>query len=198
VKIKQSIRRIRRLGSKDESLRENASPGSDSPAQRPHCLASLACATVSTVYVVPGLSMKTDKTSPAISYRGSVHWSRLLSAALTGALFILPAEVFSQDAMRGPEIRKSEVAVASVSPGIGYDSRINLPRFSLRLFFTTKSQKHLANIDAELSHFPWGKPTRIHSIGPWLHDDLPSGRYRLKARTSKGQEIGRFFEIVSG
>jgi hypothetical protein len=142
--------------------------------------------------------MKTDKTAPAISCGGSGCWSRLLSALLIGAIFLLPAEIFSQAAKLGPEIRKTEDGVAYVSAGIGYDSRINLPRFSLRLIFTTKSQKYLANIDVEISPGPTGKPTRIHSIGPWLHVDLRPGHYQLKARTSKGQEVGRSFEIVKG
>jgi hypothetical protein len=110
-------------------------------------------------------------------------------------LLICLSDARPQGTHLGSEIKRTEDGIPYVSAGVGFDSRINLPRFSLRLVFTTKSQKYLAGIDVEISPGPSGKAIRIHSSGPWLHVDLPPGRYKLKARSAKGQEVSRSFEI---
>lgn len=109
-------------------------------------------------------------------------------------LFCCP--LFPQGKEFKPDILKTEDGIRYVTTGIGYDSRINLPRFSLRLVFSAKTGKYLAAIDLEIIPGPTGKPTKIHSKGPWLDVDLPPGKYKVKARTLKGQEVSKTFAIV--
>ena len=97
-----------------------------------------------------------------------------------------------------PDIRKTDQGISYLSTGVGYDSRINLPRFSLQLVFSARTQKYLANIQTEISPGPGGKPVQIQSPGPWLHVDLPPGKYTVKARTAKGHEVSQSFSIVRG
>ncbi len=104
--------------------------------------------------------------------------------------------LFSQKLELKPEVKRSPDGVAYISTGIGYDSRINNPEFSLKLVFSTRNQAYLADIDVEITPGPTGKPTRIHSTGPWLRVDLPPGNYRLKARTVSGLEVRRTFTIT--
>ena len=99
---------------------------------------------------------------------------------------------------KGPEIRKTDDGISYVSAGVGKESRENLPPFPLKLVFSTKTSRYLANIETEIVPARGGKPARIQSIGPWLLVDLPPGKYTVKARTPKGQEVVKSFEIVKG
>lgn len=151
-----------------------------------------------TVIVEPGNSgslMTIIKEKALLFGSGLRCRNRFFPALCITAILSIPVDSWPQGNPPGPEIRKTDDGVSYVSAGIGYDSRINLPRFSLRLVFATKTRKYLANVDVEISPGPSGKPIRIHSPGPWLHVDLPPGRYKLKARTAKGQEVVRTLEI---
>jgi hypothetical protein len=97
-----------------------------------------------------------------------------------------------------PEIRKTESGIPYVSTGVGYDSRINLPPYSVRLVFATRSGAYLADIDLEITPASGGKPIKIHSQGPWLSVDLPPGKYGVKASTSKGHVLSQSFRVVGG
>jgi hypothetical protein len=97
-----------------------------------------------------------------------------------------------------PKMRTTEDRVRYISTGIGYDSRINLPHFPLRLIFSAKTEAYLAEIDFEIKPGPTGKPTTIHSLGPWLDIELPAGRFLVKARTTKGQESIIHVTLVKG
>jgi hypothetical protein len=97
-----------------------------------------------------------------------------------------------------PEAKKTTDGVAYISTGIGRDSRVNFPELPLKFVFVTKSRAYLADIDVEITPGPTGKPTRIHSTGPWLFVDLPPGNYRVKAKTLSGHEVWRSFSIVKG
>src|SRR5207249_4451648 len=99
---------------------------------------------------------------------------------------------------KGPEIRKTDDGISYVSTGVGKESRENLPPFALKLVFSTKTSRYLANIETEFVRAGGGKPTRIRSTGPWLLVDLPPGKYTVKAITSKGREVVKSFEIVKG
>lgn len=105
---------------------------------------------------------------------------------------------FPQGKVFTPQIQTTEDGLRYVSTGVGYDSRINLPGFSLRLVFATRNRAYLADIDLEISPGPTGKPTKIHSEGPWLEVDLRPGNYRVTARTSKGQVLSKTFTIFKG
>ncbi len=105
---------------------------------------------------------------------------------------------FPQGKVFTPQIQTTEDGLRYVSTGVGYDSRINLPGFSLRLVFATKNRAFLADIDLEISPGPTGKATKIHSEGPWLEVDLAPGNYRVVARTSKGQVLSKTLSIVKG
>jgi hypothetical protein len=120
----------------------------------------------------------------------------ILLAVILALPFCCP--VFSQNKEFKPDIRKTEDGIPYVSTGVGYDSRINLPRFSLRLVFSAKTGKYLADIDLEITPGPRGRPIRIHSKGPWLDVDLLPGRYKVIGRTIKGQEASKAFAIVKG
>ena len=99
---------------------------------------------------------------------------------------------------KGPEILKTDDGISYVSTGVGKESRENLPPFSLKLVFSTRTSRYLANIETEIVRAGGGKPTRIRSTGPWLLVDLPPGKYTVKATTSKGREVVKSFEIVKG
>jgi hypothetical protein len=109
-----------------------------------------------------------------------------------------PANLGAQTSVIHSTIQKSADGVSYLSTGIGYDSRVNLPPFSLKLVFSTRSRAYLAEIDVEIIPGPSGKPTQIHSHGPWLLVDLPPGKYRVNAKTSKGEVVGKAFAIVAG
>jgi len=104
----------------------------------------------------------------------------------------------AQDKTSRPDIKQTADGIPYLSTGVGYDSRVNLPKFSTRLVFSTRNQKYLADIDVEISPGPRGSPTKVKSLGPWLDIDLPPGKYKLKARTNKGQEATKTFEVVKG
>lgn len=97
-----------------------------------------------------------------------------------------------------PEIRKTDDGVRYVSTGVGFDSRINFPPFSLVLVFATRTRAYLADIDVEISSGSRGHTTKIHSQGPWLGVDLPPGNYKVTARTSKGSVLTKTFTITKG
>jgi hypothetical protein len=97
-----------------------------------------------------------------------------------------------------PDIRKTEEGIAYASVGVGYDSRVNLPRFPLMLVFATRNGRYLASIETEITPGPKGGPIRIHSVGPWLLVDLAPGKYSIRARTTKGQELKKAFEVTKG
>jgi hypothetical protein len=94
-----------------------------------------------------------------------------------------------------PEVKTVD-GIAYLSTGIGYDSRLDNPRFSLKLIFSTRARSYLADIDVEISPGPSGKPIRIHSTGPWLLVDLTPGNYRVTAKTTTGRTVSRSFVIV--
>ena len=98
----------------------------------------------------------------------------------------------------GHDIRKTEDGIPFVSAGVGKDSRENLPQFSLKLVFSTRTARYLANIETEIAPASGGRATRILSIGPWLLVDLPPGKFTVKARTTKGQEVTKTFQIAKG
>jgi hypothetical protein len=117
------------------------------------------------------------------------------------ALFFLQQLSFpipSQEMTFKPEIHTTDDGVRYISTGIGYDSRVNMPRFPLHLIFCTKNGAYLAEIDIEISPGPKGNPTTIHSPGPWLDIDLPAGTYQIRARTPKGQEFAKRITVVEG
>ena len=133
------------------------------------------------------------------------HWPALrarLSALLMAVILCLcgfaSISAFPQNKEYQPDIRKTEGGVRYVSTGVGFDSRVNLPRFSLMLVFATKTRAYLASIDTEITPGPAGRPIRIYSTGPWLHVDLAPGKYAIKARTTRGQEVQKTFTIVRG
>jgi hypothetical protein len=97
-----------------------------------------------------------------------------------------------------PEVQKTEDGIPYVSTGVGFDSRVNLPRYSVRLVFATRSGAYLADIDLEITPGPRGRPVKIHSRGPWLLVDLPPGKYQVKAKTVKGQMLSRSLTVVQG
>src|SRR5881397_1711279 len=68
----------------------------------------------------------------------------------------------------GPQVRKTEDGISYVSTGVGKDSRENLPQFSLKLVFSTRTARYLANIETEILPASNGNPIRIRSVGPWL------------------------------
>ena len=119
----------------------------------------------------------------------------IISLCLTLALGTLS---IAQVKEFGPQVRKTEDGISYVSTGVGKDSRENLPQFSLKLVFTTKTARYLANIETEILPATNGKPIRIRSVGPWLLVDLPAGKYTVKARNAKGQEVTRTIEIAKG
>jgi hypothetical protein len=116
----------------------------------------------------------------------------LCLALALGALSLAQVKEF------GPQVRKTEDGVSYVSTGVGKDSRENLPKFSLKLVFSTKTARYLANIETEILPASSGKPIRIRSVGPWLLVDLAPGKYTVKARTAKGQEVTKTIEIAKG
>ncbi len=130
--------------------------------------------------------------------------AKTTKAAMQRVLLIIPAFLVmsvpsgAQDQSFRPDVKKTEDGIPYLSTGVGYDSRVNLPKFSTRLIFSTRNQKYLADIDVEISPGPRGGPTRVKSLGPWLDIDLPPGKYKLKARTNKGQEAKTSFEVVKG
>ena len=97
-----------------------------------------------------------------------------------------------------PVIEKTDEGIAFVSAGIGFDSRTNLPRFSLKLIFANRTSKYLADIDVEIKPGPGGQPVRIHSPGPWLLVDLAPGKYAVSATTSKGHRTSTRVTVVRG
>ena len=122
-------------------------------------------------------------------------WTVMASAFLTLASL---GETPAQQKQSAPNILKTEDGIPYVSTGVGYDSRINLPHFSLRLVFSTRTGKYIADVDLEILHEGAGKPTRIHSDGPWLAVDLPPGRYKVTARTVTGRETSKTFLVSRG
>ena len=136
-------------------------------------------------------------------HRPGRAWRRSLVPALA-VLVCLGIPICDAGAAQGrnrefkPKILKTAEGIPFFTTGVGYDSRINLPRFSLKLLFSTRTQKYLANIDVEIAPGPSGKPILITSLGPWLHVDLAPGKYVVKARTSKGQELRQAFSIRKG
>jgi len=114
--------------------------------------------------------------------------------------FILPpaSPGISQEKTYSTEIHTTGDGVRYMSSGVGYDSRVNLPRFPLRLIFAAKTGAYLAEIDVEISPGPTGKPTTMHSPGPWLDVDLPAGNYRIKAHTGSGLESVKSVTVVKG
>ncbi len=135
------------------------------------------------------------------SFHGKRQVSRAaMSVALCLFLFTAPLQYrcLGQSAAFKPKINQTVDGISYVSAGIGYDSRVNLPRFSLKMVFATKNRSYLASIDIEITPGPKGGPVRIHSDGPWLLVDLVPGRYHVKARTSNGQELHKDLEIVKG
>jgi len=121
--------------------------------------------------------------------------------SLTLLMLLLPqiqGAACSQAPEFKPDIRKTEDGIAYASTGIGYDSRVNLPRFSLMLVFATRNGRYLASIETEIAPGPKGGSIRIHSPGPWLIVDLAPGKYSIRARTTKGQEAKKAFEITKG
>lgn len=108
--------------------------------------------------------------------------------------FMTLGVLFPQAGDFKPEIKRTPEGIAYLSTGVGYDSRINLPRFSLRLVFSAKTGKYLADIDVEIDAGQ-KKITQIHSWGPWLEVDLPPGHYIVRAHTAKGQEVSKSFTI---
>ena len=117
---------------------------------------------------------------------------RLCLALALGTLSIAQVKEF------GPQVRKTEDGISYVSTGVGKDSRENLPQFSLKLVFSTRTSRYLANIETEILPASNGKPIRIRSVGPWLLVDLPPGKYTVKARNAKGQEVTKTVEIAKG
>ncbi len=113
-------------------------------------------------------------------------------------LLIFCGTLFSQTREFTPEIRRTEDGVRYISTGVGFDSRVNLPHFSVRMIFAARNGAYLADIDLEISPGPAGKPTRIHSSGPWLIVDLSPGKYKVTARNSKGQVLSKFFSVTKG
>jgi len=152
---------------------------------------------------VPRIHMGRDSMQIANPHGCGRVWYRKWVPAIAGlALLGIAASV--AEAAQGPnkefkpKVLKTSEGIPYFTTGVGYDSRINLPRFSLKLLFSTRTQKYLANIDVEISPGPTGKPIQIKSLGPWLHVDLSPGKYAVKARTSKGQEIRDNFVIRKG
>jgi len=125
-----------------------------------------------------------------------IRISILSALALPGIICNCPLR--AQTSAVRPEVRKSADGVPYLSTGIGNDSRVGTPEFSLKLIFSTKNRAYLADIDVEITPGPNGSPTRIHSTGPWLLVDLPPGKYRVKAKTNKGHETVRTFAIEKG
>ncbi len=126
----------------------------------------------------------------------TIRISILPALTLMGMIYICPLR--AQTSAVRPEIKKSTDGVPYLSTGIGYDSRVGTPEFSLKLIFSTKNKAYLADIDVEITPGPSGKPTLIHSTGPWLLVDLAPGKYRVKAKTGKGHETVRTFAIAKG
>ena len=112
--------------------------------------------------------------------------------------FALVAFSHAQVKEFGPQVRKTEDGISYVSTGVGKDSRENLPQFSLKLVFSTRTARYLANIETEILPASNGNPIRIRSVGPWLLVDLPPGKYTVKARNAKGQEVTKTIEIAKG
>jgi hypothetical protein len=117
---------------------------------------------------------------------------------ITFLLLLFCSTALLQNKEFKPDIRTTEDGVRYLSTGVGYDSRVNLQRFSLRLVFATRNGAYLADIDLEISPGHIGKSTRIHSLGPWLDVDLPPGNYKVTARTSKGHVLSKSFSVVKG
>jgi hypothetical protein len=122
-----------------------------------------------------------------------LRFHALFLLALSLAFAALPAKTQDKPGRLG--LQKTEGGIPYLSTGVGYDSRVNLPGFSTRLIFSTRNQKYLADIDIEISPVPRGKLIRINSPGPWLEIDLPPGKYRLRAKTGKGQWAAKSFEV---
>jgi hypothetical protein len=94
-----------------------------------------------------------------------------------------------------PEVKMVD-GIAYLSTGIGHDSRIDYPHFSLKMVFSTRGKSYLADIDVEISPDSSGKPIKIHSVGPWLLVDLPPGNYKVTAKTTTGRKVSKSFVIV--
>src|SRR5437667_6030260 len=86
---------------------------------------------------------------------------------------------------KGPEIRKTDDGISYVSAGVGKESRENLPPFPLKLVFSTKTSRYLANIETEIVPARGGKPARIQSTGPCFLGDLPPAKNTARARPPK-------------
>lgn len=139
------------------------------------------------------------RVNPVASITANAGGKFLAHLILFGLLSILPLNTgFSQNKEFKPDIRKTADGISYVSAGVGYDSRVNLPRFSLMLVFATRTGRYLASIETEITHGQKTDSTKIRSIGPWLHVDLPPGKYAVRARTTQGQEVRKTFTIIKG
>jgi hypothetical protein len=128
------------------------------------------------------------------------HRSKSVAATSLLFVFALGSVAIAQTAgaRKGPEIHRTEDGIAYISTGVGFDSRVNLPSFALKLIFANKTNKYLAGIDTEITPLPNGKSTRIYSNGPWLLVDLPPGTYAVKATTTKGHRISKQILVTKG
>jgi hypothetical protein len=113
----------------------------------------------------------------------------ILSCALLAAA--LPQEY-------RPEILKTPEGIRYVSTGVGFDSRANLPVFSLRLIFASDIGEYVADVTSEIRSQDGTLTLRLHSPGPWLLVDLPPGRYKVVARTNEGKPSSRAVTVVQG
>ena len=97
-----------------------------------------------------------------------------------------------------PEIHRTADGVPYVSTGIGFDSRVNLPPFSLRLIFASDTGEYLADVTAEVRRQDGNGTVRIRSTGPWLLIDLPPGRYSVEARSVEGKVSTGAVTLIRG
>lgn len=81
-----------------------------------------------------------------------------------------------------------------LSTGFGITSRKPHPEYSLKLVFSMRSGKYLADIRAQL-YRDGQEIQEIFSPGPWLFVDLPPGTYRVVASTDDGRKQGARFTI---
>ena len=120
----------------------------------------------------------------------------LQESLISAIMLLLCCSLAGQDKEFKPNIQKTDDGVCYLSTGVGYDSRVNLPHFSLRLVFSARTGKYLADIDLVITQGPTGKSTKIHSQGPWLEVNLAPGTYKVSARNIKGQEVSRRFSVL--
>lgn len=84
-----------------------------------------------------------------------------------------------------------------LSTGFGITNREPHPEYSLKLVFSTRSGKYLADIQTQI-YRDGQKIKEIFSPGPWLFVDLPPGKYRVVASTDDGQKQGARFSLEEG